>query len=110
MDHSLGTVALVILIGLGLVVLAMVVSGAFVLVKYRVPLRGIVAAVGALTYLVSPVDAIPEIIFGPFGYIDDGGILLAAAYYISRLVAARRAAVAGHPEIEASPGRRRRRS
>lgn len=108
MDHSLSTVALVILIGLGLVMLAMVLSGAYVLVKYRVPLRGVVAAVGALAYLVSPVDAIPEIIFGPFGYVDDGGILVAAAFYVSRLIAARRAAVSGHPEIEARPARRGR--
>jgi uncharacterized membrane protein YkvA (DUF1232 family) len=108
-DHSLSTVALMILIVLGLIALAMVASGAFVLVKYRVPLRGVVAAVGALAYLVSPVDAIPEIIFGPFGYIDDGGVLLAAALYVARLVAARRAGALGAPAIEASPTRRRRR-
>jgi uncharacterized membrane protein YkvA (DUF1232 family) len=112
MHHSLGTVALVIFIVLGLIALVIFVSGTYVLVKYRVPLRGVVAAAGAFAYLLSPVDAIPEIIFGPFGYIDDGGVLLTAAYYVSRLIAARRAAVvpgAGIPAIEAPAGRRRRR-
>jgi uncharacterized membrane protein YkvA (DUF1232 family) len=102
-----GTVALVILIVLGLVALTIFASGAYVLIKYRVPLRGVVAAVGAFAYLVSPVDAIPEIIFGPFGYVDDGGVLVAAAFYISRLIAARRAAAG--PALEAPASRRRRR-
>ncbi|MDT3445056.1 MULTISPECIES: YkvA family protein [unclassified Pseudofrankia] len=93
MDHdTFSTVALVILTVFGLVALALAGAGAYVLVKYRVPLRGVVTAVGALAYLVSPVDAVPEALFGPFGLVDDGGVLLAAALYVARLVAARRAA------------------
>jgi len=112
MDHTLSSVALVVLIVLGLAGLTIVASGAYVLVRYRVPLRGVVAAVGALAYLVSPVDAIPEVIFGPFGYVDDGGILLAAALYVARLVASRRSAALNTPAIEAGGrrGRRGRRS
>jgi uncharacterized membrane protein YkvA (DUF1232 family) len=102
----LDTVVLVFLIVFGLVALLLFAGGAYVLIKYRVPLRGIVAAVGAFAYLVSPVDAIPEIIFGPFGYIDDAGVLVTAAYYISRLIAARRAATG--PALEQAPSRRRR--
>ncbi|ONH24538.1 YkvA family protein [Pseudofrankia asymbiotica] len=96
MDHdTFTTTALVILTVVGLVGLALVAAGGYVLVKYRVPLRGVVAAVGALTYLVSPVDAVPEVVFGPFGLVDDGGVLLAAALYVARLIAARRATAGG---------------
>ncbi|MBS4027084.1 MAG: DUF1232 domain-containing protein [Ignavibacteriales bacterium] len=38
-------------------------------------------AVGALTYLISPVDAIPDVI--PFiGYTDDAAIIAAAVNYL----------------------------
>lgn len=34
--------------------------------------------IGAIIYLISPIDFFPEIIFGPFGYIDDLLIIMAA--------------------------------
>jgi uncharacterized membrane protein YkvA (DUF1232 family) len=34
---------------------------------------------GLLVYSISPVDLIPEVIFGPFGLADDVGIAIAAA-------------------------------
>jgi uncharacterized membrane protein YkvA (DUF1232 family) len=104
---SFTTVALVVVTVLGLVGLVIVAAGGYVLVKYRVPLRGVVAGVGALAYLASPVDAIPEIVFGPFGLVDDGGVLLAAALYVARLVAARRAAADGVIDGEVDRGGRR---
>lgn len=36
-----------------------------------------------IAYFISPVDLIPEIIFGPFGYIDD---LALAAYALNNLI------------------------
>ncbi|MBL7499352.1 DUF1232 domain-containing protein [Frankia sp. CNm7] len=91
MDISFSTLAIVVLVVLGVIGLAIVGTGIYVLVKYRVPLRGIVAAVSSLAYLLTPVDVAPEALLGPFGLVDDAGILAAAAVYISRLVAIRRA-------------------
>jgi len=99
-NDTFSTGLLVILTVLGLIGLAVVGAGAYVLVKYRVPLRGVVTAVGALAYLVSPVDAVPEALFGPFGLVDDGGVLIATALYVARLVTARRAAGAGAGTVE----------
>jgi uncharacterized membrane protein YkvA (DUF1232 family) len=30
----------------------------------------------AIIYFISPIDVIPEAIFGPIGYVDDFGLLL----------------------------------
>lgn len=32
-----------------------------------------IASIGALIYTISPVDFIPEIVFGPLGLVDDVG-------------------------------------
>ena len=39
--------------------------------------------VGAITYFVSPVDLIPEVLSGPLGYVDD---IALAAYVLNSLV------------------------
>lgn len=36
----------------------------------KVPKRTIISIIGALIYLVSPIDAIPDFL-GPFGFVDD---------------------------------------
>lgn len=57
------------------------------------PRRRIVAAVlvgiGALIYGISPVDIIPELIAGPFGLVDDLGIVAAAGFAIYKLLSGR---------------------
>jgi uncharacterized membrane protein YkvA (DUF1232 family) len=49
----------------------------------RVPIGAKAIAAAAAFYVVSPIDLVPEIIFGPIGVIDDVLVLAAA---LSRLV------------------------
>ncbi len=39
----------------------------------------------AMIYLISPIDFIPEAIFGPFGFFDDIGCLIVALVYIAHI-------------------------
>ena len=48
-----------------------------------VPARERVKIAGAITYFMTPLDIVPEIILGPIGYVDDIAI---AAYVINHLV------------------------
>src|SRR5688572_14145084 len=82
----LGFIALILLIFLVLLAISI-----FVIYRYRVPLRGIAAMAGALVYLVSPVDALPEVALGPFGLVDDVGVVGAVGIFIYRLIQSRRA-------------------
>jgi hypothetical protein len=83
-----GFLALVLLIGVVLLAISM-----FVIYRYRVPLRGIAAMAAALVYLISPVDALPEGLLGPFGLVDDLGVVGAVGMFVYRLIQARRPAV-----------------
>jgi uncharacterized membrane protein YkvA (DUF1232 family) len=49
----------------------------------RVPTSAKLFAGGMALYVVSPVDLVPEAIFGPLGLVDD---LLLAAYALDRLI------------------------
>jgi len=84
----LGFIALILLIFLVLVAVAI-----FVIYRYRLPLRGIAAMAGALVYLVSPVDAVPEVVLGPLGLVDDVGVVGAVGIFVYRLIQARRGLV-----------------
>jgi uncharacterized membrane protein YkvA (DUF1232 family) len=81
----LGLIAVVALIDV--VLLAVMV---YVIFKYRMPLRGIAAMIGGLVYLVSPVDALPEVVLGPVGLIDDVGVVGAVGIFVYRLIQTRR--------------------
>ena len=82
---AVGFLALVLLIGVVLLAISL-----YVIYRYRVPLRGIAAMAGALVYLISPVDVLPEVALGPFGLIDDLGVIGAVAMFVYRLIQARR--------------------
>ncbi|GAB3239057.1 YkvA family protein [Kineosporia babensis] len=86
--------ALVVVVGfvavLILVAVTLLAVGLFVIYKYRLPLRGIAAMVASFAYLISPVDAVPEAAFGPFGMIDDAGVITIVAFYVFHLIKARR--------------------
>jgi uncharacterized membrane protein YkvA (DUF1232 family) len=82
----LGFIALILLSFLVLLAICI-----FVIYRYRVPLRGIAAMAGALVYLVSPVDALPEVALGPFGLVDDVGVVGAVGIFVYRLIQSRRA-------------------
>jgi uncharacterized membrane protein YkvA (DUF1232 family) len=88
MDVSdLITLVLVVLGGLFLLGVAVIV---FVMWRFKVPPRGLAAMVGALVYLASPVDVLPEIVLGPLGLVDDAGVVTVVGIWVYRLVQARR--------------------
>jgi len=65
-------------------------------------LRVLLCCLFALFYLISPLDVLPEAVFGFFGFLDDVFVVLLITIYISviyrRLVAARAEAAAAHDE------------
>lgn len=75
-----------VLAAIGLVGLCLI---GWVVWRYRVPMRGVVAMVGALIYLVSPVDVLPESLLGPFGLIDDAGVVGATVLFVYKLIKVR---------------------
>lgn len=81
------TLVLVLLGGLALLGIAVI---GFVMWRYRVPPRGLVAMIGSLVYLASPVDVLPEVLLGPLGLLDDAGAVTAAAVFVYKLVTVRR--------------------
>jgi uncharacterized membrane protein YkvA (DUF1232 family) len=81
------TVVLVLLGVLSLLGVAVVV---FVMWRYRVPPRGLVAMIGGLVYLASPVDVLPEVMLGPIGLLDDAGAVTAVAVFVYKLVTVKR--------------------
>lgn len=80
----------IVLVVLGVAVLVGVAVVLFVMWRYRVPPRGVVAMVGALVYLASPVDVLPEVLLGPIGLVDDAGVVTVVAVWVYKLVQARR--------------------
>lgn len=51
----------------------------------RRTVAAILVGLGALAYGISPFDIIPEFL-GPIGLIDDGGVLIGAAFAIWKLL------------------------
>ncbi len=87
---DLGDLVRVVLIVLAvLTALGLAVVG-YVMWRFRVPPRGVVAMIGALVYLASPVDVLPEIVLGPLGLVDDAGVVAGVGFFVYRLVVARR--------------------
>ena len=41
--------------------------------------------IGAISYLLSPFDVIPEAIFGVIGFIDDFGITIVCLFYVATM-------------------------
>lgn len=48
-----------------------------------VPAKEKAKLVGAITYFISPMDLIPELILGPIGYVDD---IALSAYVLNSLI------------------------
>ena len=63
--------------------------------RFKIPPRGLVAMVGALVYLVLPVDVVPEVLLGPLGLVDDAGIVAVVAIWVYKLAKARQKLVEG---------------
>jgi uncharacterized membrane protein YkvA (DUF1232 family) len=79
-----------VLVLLGVLTLLGLAAIGFVMWRYRIPPRGVVAMVGSLVYLASPVDVLPEIALGPIGFLDDAGAVTAAAVFVYKLVTVKR--------------------
>jgi uncharacterized protein DUF1232 len=67
---------LIPLVLLGVLALLGVAVIGFAMWRYRIPARGI-AMIGALVYLASPIDVLPEAMLGPLGLLDDAGAVTA---------------------------------
>ena len=46
-------------------------------------IRIVICFTGAIMYLISPLDMIPEAVFGLFGLLDDVFVVLLVAIYIT---------------------------
>jgi uncharacterized membrane protein YkvA (DUF1232 family) len=88
MDMSDPLTLVLVLLGV-LALLGVAVIG-FVMWRYRIPPRGLIAMIGALVYLASPVDVLPEVMLGPLGLLDDAGAATAAAVFVYKLVTVKR--------------------
>ena len=75
-----------VLVLLGVLTLLGVAVIGFIMWRYRIPPRGLVAMIGALGYLASPIDVLPEALLGPIGLLDDAGAVTAAAVFVYKLV------------------------
>jgi uncharacterized membrane protein YkvA (DUF1232 family) len=90
---------------LGVLALLLTLAVGYLMWRYRVPPRGLVAVGGAALYLISPIDLVPEAILGPLGLVDDAGVVAAVVLFVYKLVKARRILADGGIEL----GRSRRR-
>ena len=79
-----------VLVLLGVLALLGVAVVGFIMWRYRIPPRGLIAIFGALIYLASPIDVLPEVILGPIGLLDDAGAVTAAAVFVYKLVTVKR--------------------
>ena len=75
-----------VLVLLGVLALLGVAVIGFVMSRYRIPPRGLIAMIGALIYLASPIDVLPEVMLGPIGLLDNAGAATAAAVFVYKLV------------------------
>jgi uncharacterized membrane protein YkvA (DUF1232 family) len=71
----------------GVLALLLTLVVGYLMSRYRIPPRGLVAMGGAALYLIAPIDLVPEAILGPLGLVDDAGVVVLFVY---KLVKARR--------------------
>jgi uncharacterized membrane protein YkvA (DUF1232 family) len=74
----------------GVLMLLVVLVLGFVMWRYRIPPRGLIAMGAAAIYLVSPIDLVPEAVLGPLGLVDDAGVTVGVALFVYKLVQAHR--------------------
>lgn len=70
------------LVGLGVI--------GYVWLKYRPGFKAMAAMWGALAYTVSPIDPVPEAVFGPVGLLDDATVVGITIFIVRGAIAARR--------------------
>jgi uncharacterized membrane protein YkvA (DUF1232 family) len=74
----------------GVLGLLVVLVLGYVMWRYRIPPRGLIAMGAAAVYLVSPIDVVPEAVLGPLGLVDDAGVAVAVVLFVYKLVKAHR--------------------
>jgi uncharacterized membrane protein YkvA (DUF1232 family) len=84
-----------VLITLGVLVLLGLALIAFLMWRFKIPPRGVVAMFAALFYLALPIDVLPEAFLGPLGLVDDTGVLAVVGVWVYKLVKARQRLVEG---------------
>jgi uncharacterized membrane protein YkvA (DUF1232 family) len=89
----------------GVLALLLTLVIGFVMWRFRLPPRGLIAMGGAAIYLISPIDLVPEAILGPLGLVDDAGVVAAVVLFVYKLVKARQILADGGIELR-RPGRR----
>ena len=89
----------------GVLALLLTLVVGYLMWRYRIPPRGLVAMGGAALYLISPIDLVPEAILGPLGLVEDAGVAAAVVLFVYKLVKARRILAEGGIEL-GRPGRR----
>ncbi len=80
----------VVIVLTGVLSLLGIAAIAMVMRRYQIPPRGLVAMIGALVYLASPIDVLPEVLLGPIGLLDDAGAATAAAVFVYKIVTVKR--------------------
>ena len=75
---------------LGVLALLVTLVVGYLMWRYRIPPRGLVAMGAAALYLISPIDLVPEAVLGPLGLVDDAGVVVAVVIFVYKLVKARR--------------------
>ncbi|WP_404383784.1 DUF1232 domain-containing protein [Knoellia locipacati] len=86
MDDVVAVVLIAVVVLLGLFLLGV----GFLMWRFKIPPRGVVALATAGFYLVVPVDIVPEAVLGPLGLVDDAGVVGAAVLFALRIARARR--------------------
>jgi uncharacterized membrane protein YkvA (DUF1232 family) len=104
-DMDMSDPLTLVLVLLGVLALLGVAVIGFIMWHYRIPPRGLIAMFGALIYLASPIDVLPEVILGPIGLLDDAGAVTAAAVFVYKLVAVKRRLVDAGVQGRRKPNR-----
>jgi uncharacterized membrane protein YkvA (DUF1232 family) len=54
--------------------------------KFREVMKGMVLVLVCFIYVLSPIDLLPEVAFGPFGLADDLGVAVAGVVKAKRIL------------------------
>ncbi len=54
--------------------------------KFREVMKGMILVLVCFVYVFSPVDLVPEVVFGPFGLVDDLGVAVAGVVKAKRIL------------------------
>src|SRR3954452_9589242 len=73
----------------GVLALLLTLLVGYLMWRYRIPPRGLVAMGAAALYLISPIDLVPEAIIFTLGLVAGGASVAAVVLFVYKLVKAR---------------------